>query len=81
MKKLMLAVASACLLSGVAVAQPSLTCLAYPSDPTCVCAGGENDGDCTDGVHRGLLLSTVIHDSVAVSMTESRTEAALRAGK
>jgi len=81
MKKLMFSVASACLLSGVAFAQPGLTCLINPSDPTCVCAGGETDGDCTEGVHRGLMLGTVIHDEVAVSMTGSRAEAALRAGK
>jgi hypothetical protein len=80
MKKLMFAVASACLFSGVAFAQP-VTCLLDPSDPSCVCVGGENDGDCTDGVHRGLMLGAVIHDSAAVFMTESRASAALHASK
>jgi hypothetical protein len=80
MKKLMFAVASACLFSGVAFAQP-VTCVIDPSDPSCVCAGDETDGDCLDGVHRGFMLGTVIHDSVTVSMTESRTSAALHASK
>jgi hypothetical protein len=81
MKKLMFAVASSSLFSGVALAQPGLTCLINPSDPTCVCVGGETDRECTDGVHRGLMLSTVIRDEVAVSMTGSRAAASLHASK
>lgn len=81
MKKLMFAVTSACLFSGVAFAQPVLSCVLNPSDPTCVCAGGGTDGDCTGGVHRGLMLGSVIRDSVVVSITDSRPAAALRAGK
>jgi hypothetical protein len=63
LKKLMLT-AAAFLLSGVALAQSNNpSCVLNPADPDCLCMAGETDGDCTFGVHRGLVASTVIHDS------------------
>jgi hypothetical protein len=56
MKKLMvLAAAASCLVSGLAFAQ-SDACVVDPTDPSCVCAAGENDADCVGGVHRGTVL-------------------------
>jgi hypothetical protein len=59
MKKFLFAAVATCLLSGVALAQAANpTCAQDPTDPTCVCTGGENDGDCNDGVHRGLTTGS-----------------------
>jgi hypothetical protein len=57
MKKFLFAAVAACLLSGVSLAESATPiCGQDPTDPTCACVGGENDGECDDGVHRGLAI-------------------------